>query len=94
MVRRLRNHLYLLLGLDVAIEARLADVAEGYLAGCECKQRVVLTDADVLASFDLRTALSHNDFAGLDRLTVSAFDAEIFWLRIAQVPGATTSFLM
>lgn len=72
------NDGYDLLALHLAIIASLAHACERDLAGRRSIEGVVLTNAHVLTSFNLRTALADDDLAWACRRTVSQLNAEIF----------------
>ena len=51
----------------------------------QCKQGVVLANADIVAGMELGTALANNDGACSDVLAAKGFDAEHFGIGIAAV---------
>ena len=46
----------------------------------ECEECVILADADVLAGHDSRSALTNDDLAGPDFLSITALNTKIFWI--------------
>ncbi len=74
------ENVYDLSGDRAAIEVRLAGASEFNLTGSKCKQGVIATDADVLACHNSSAALSNDDLADTDFLTIATLNAEI--LRI------------
>ena len=60
----------------------------------EGEERVVLTLADVDAGVDLRSALSDEDVAGQNKLTVGSLGAKALRLTVAAVLGGTHAFFM
>ena len=56
-------------------------------AGDEGKERVVPADADIGAWMEFGAALTHDNAAGIDRLTAKHFHAEALALRVATVAG-------
>jgi hypothetical protein len=55
---------------------------------------VVLADADVVADPELGTALTNDDCAGVDVLTVVPLDTEPFGLAVATIPRTANAFLV
>jgi hypothetical protein len=55
---------------------------------------VVSADADVRARVELGSALSNEDFAGLDDLTAVSLHAEALRVRISTVTRRTLTFFM
>lgn len=64
----------------LAVEIRLACLAEGNLAILECKKGVIFADANILACEDLGPALTNDDIAGHDHFTCIALHAQVFWI--------------
>ena len=67
---------------------------ELYLAVYESEQGVVLTLTNVGAGMDLSSALSDEDIAGQDELTVCSFRSKTLRLTVAAVLGRTHTFFM
>ena len=60
----------------------------------QCKQRVILAQADVCAGVELGTALAHDDGAGADEFTTESFHTEHFGLGIAPVSRRAAAFFL
>ena len=60
----------------------------------KCEESVIRADANVLTGMDLSAALSNNDVAGENRLTVCLLNAETLGLRITTVLGRTNALLV
>src|SRR5436853_48130 len=58
------------------------------------EQGVVATEADVLASVELRAMLAHNDHTRLDLLPVIQLDAEALTPAVSAVAAAAAAFFM
>src|SRR5687768_14597379 len=58
------------------------------------KQRMVFAHADISARMKLRTALTNDDAASVNRLTTKHLDAKTFTFRVPTVAGTTTCFLV
>ena len=58
------------------------------------EKRIVFADAYVVAGLELRAALSNQNVACKNVLTVSALYAEHFGVAVSAVVGRTRSFLM
>src|SRR4029079_12313801 len=69
-------------------------VAERDLAVGECKKRMVLAQADIVARVPLGAALTHDDVAGEDSLSAALLHAEALALTVAAVAGRAACFLM
>lgn len=53
----------------------------------QCENRVVFSNSDVFARMKLGAALSNDDAAGTNDLTLKSLDAESIRIRIAAVSG-------
>ena len=60
----------------------------------QSEQGVIAADADALTRMDVGAALTDQDVAGQNELTVAALDAEALGLGITTVLGRTYAFLM
>ena len=69
-------------------------VAERDLAVGECKKRMVLAQADVVALVPLRSALTHDDVAGARVLAAEQLHAKALAFTVATVAGRAACFLM
>ncbi len=61
---------------------------ELHKAGDERKERIIGAAPDIVARFELRTALPHQNFAAIDQLTAKTFHAQSLGIRIA--PGSSS----
>ena len=59
-----------------------------------CKERIVLANADVGAGMEMRAALTHENVACEDKLTVRTLRTETLGMAIAAVAGRTNAFFM
>lgn len=80
----------LLNGATLAVAAHTLEVDA---AVNESEQGVVAADADALTRMDVGAALTDQDVAGQNVLTVAALDAEALGLGITAVLGRTYAFL-
>src|SRR5918995_1602608 len=85
------------------VDLRWVDADSAFLARNRLKphnaidlgvDRVVLADADVVADPELGAALTNDDCAGVDVLTVVSLDTEPFGLAVATIPRTTNAFLV
>ena len=60
----------------------------------QSEQGVIAADADALTRMDVGAALTDQDVAGQNKLTVAALDAEALGLGITTVLGRTYAFFM
>ena len=92
--RGLRSHRINLVGVNADLLLILVLALELDLAVDERKQGVILADTDIVAGMDSGAALSDNDIAGNDGLTVSLLYAKTLRLTVAAVLGGTDTFFM
>ena len=79
--------------LDRAALAVTANALEVNAAIDQSEQGVIAADADALTRMDVGAALTDQDVAGQNELTVAALDAEALGLGITTVLGRTYAFL-
>ena len=84
----------LLGGVDRDLLAVLAQALETDNTVRLGEQGVVSADAHVGAGMDLSSALSDEDIAGQDELTVCSFRSKTLRLTVAAVLGRTHTFFM
>ena len=70
------------------------DVFKFNLTVDESEQGIVLTDTYVIAGMDMGSALSDDDVAGNDGLTVCLLHAKAFGLTVSAVLGRADSLFM
>src|SRR5699024_2339797 len=80
--------------LDSAAFAVAAHALEVNAAVDQREQRVVAADADALTGMDVGAALTDQDVAGQNVLTVAALDAETLGLRVTAVLGGAYAFFV
>ena len=80
--------------LDSAALAVTANALEMNAAINQSVQGVIATDADALTRMDVGAALTDQNVAGQNKLTVAALNAEALGLGITAVLGRTYAFLM
>jgi hypothetical protein len=80
--------------LDSAALAVTANALEMNAAINQSVQGVIAADADALTRMDVGAALTDQDVAGQNKLTVAALDAEALGLGITTVLGRTYAFFM
>lgn len=80
--------------LDSATLAVTANALEMNAAINQSVQGVIATDADALTRMDVGAALTDQNVAGQNKLTVAALNAEALGLGITAVLGRTYAFLM
>ena len=80
--------------LDRAALAVAAHALEVNAAIDESKQRVIAADAHALTRMDVGAALTNQDVAGQNKLTVAALYAQTLGLGITAVLGRTYAFFM
>ena len=83
-----------LLLLDRAALAVTAHALKVNAAIDQSEQGVIAADADALTRMDMGAALTDQDVAGQNELTVAALDAEALGLGITTVLGRTYAFFM
>ena len=59
-----------------------------------CKQRIVLTDADVIAGMEMCAALPYEDVARKNELTVRTLGSQTLGFTFTTVTGAADALLM
>ncbi len=67
---------------------------EGHRTVDQRKQRVVTAHADIGASMETGTALTHDDRTGADRFTAVCLHAQHLGLRVAAVPCGTAALFL
>ena len=80
--------------LDSAALAVTANALEMNAAINQSVQGVIATDADALTRMDVGAALTNQNVAGQDELTIGALDAQTLRLGVAAVFGRTYAFFM
>ena len=80
--------------LDSAALAVTANALEMNAAINQSVQGVIAADADALTRMDVGAALTDQNVAGQNKLTVAALDAEALGLGITTVLGRTYAFFM
>jgi hypothetical protein len=80
--------------LDSAALAVTANALEMNAAINQSVQGVIAADADALTRMDVGAALTDQNVAGQNKLTVAALNAEALGLGITAVLGRTYAFLM
>ena len=80
--------------LDADLLAVTAHALKAHAAIHQSKQGIVAADAHVLAGMDMGAALTHQDVAGQNELTIGALDAQTLRLGVAAVFGRTYAFFM
>lgn len=85
---------FLLLGVDAALTAVLAQPLELHGAVDQSEQGVILADTNVGAGMDVGASLTDQDVAGQHVLTVSTLDAQALGLRITAVLGGTAALMV
>ena len=80
--------------LDRAALAVTAHALEVNAAIDQSEQGVIAADANALTRMDVGAALTDQDVAGQNELTVAALDAEALGLGITAVLGRTYAFFM
>ena len=80
--------------IDRDLLAVLAEMLETNGAVYESEEGIILALADVGARMDLGSALTNENVAGENELTVSTLRAETLGLGIAAVLGGAHSFFM
>ena len=83
-----------LVGVNADLLLVLGLALELDLAVNQSEEGVVLADTDIVAGMDGSTALSDNDIAGNNGLTVSLLYAKTLRLTIAAVLSRTNTFFM
>ena len=81
-------------GVDGSLLPILAQTLKAQGAVHLGKQGIVSADAHVGAGMDLSSALSDEDIAGQDELTVCSFSSKTLRLTVAAVLGRTHTFFM
>src|SRR4051812_26444617 len=81
-------------GVDAHLVATLALVLELHDAVDEGVDRVVRTQANVVARVPLGAALTNDDVAGYDALTAVLLHAAVLRIRIAAVAGGADALFM
>lgn len=84
----------LLGGVDRDLLAILAQALETDNTVSLGKEGIVGADAHVLAGVNVRAALTHQDVAGLDELTVGTLGAKALGLGITAVLGGAAALLV
>lgn len=84
----------LLGGVDRDLLAVLAQALETDNTVSLGKEGIVGADAHVLAGVNVRAALTHQDVAGLDELTVGTLGAKALGLGITAVLGGAAALLV
>jgi hypothetical protein len=65
-----------------------------YIAFNQCKQSVILADADIGSGVELGAALANNDGASANQLTTELLHTEHFRLRVAPISRRAAAFFL
>src|SRR5205085_10599909 len=88
------NHYLLLCGIDADEFAAPPFLFKLHHAGDEREERVVRTEADVVARLELGAALAHEKLAARHHLPAEPLDAQSLSIRIAPIARTAYAFLM
>jgi hypothetical protein len=86
--------LLLLYGINRSSLAILADTLISEDTVLECEQRIVAADADIDTGMDAGSALSVQDVAGLDKLSVCSLGTKSLGIGVTAVLGGAHSFMV
>ena len=82
------------LGIDADLLAGLVLTLKLHDTVDLCVQGIIITDADIVAGMDFRSALTNKNVSRQDELTVAALGAQALRMAVAAVTGGTHSLLM
>ncbi len=75
-----RDNIHCLSRDDLSVETNLSGITEGNLAVRHSEDGVVLTEVNVLAGHDLRTALADDDFTDAYGVAIGTLNTQVFWV--------------